>query len=143
MRFLRFAMLSSSSLSFITGIFMIVLYFFSVKNYFPLYFIAHANQFRVISRAMKLRADESKNVLSTGDRRTVSFPVRSCERDAIRKIPGKGERFFLLQNLQKSFFTMKTTDALISKFILARKSTCFGQFLCITGASAECTVENS
>jgi hypothetical protein len=28
------------------------------------------------------------------------------------------------------FFTIKPTDALISKFILVRNSTCFGQFLC-------------
>jgi hypothetical protein len=43
---------------------------------------------------MKLRADESKNVLFTGDRYTDISPVSSCVTDAIRKIPGKGERFF-------------------------------------------------
>jgi len=76
--------------------------FFAVAN-FPLYFIEHANQVRVISRAMKLRAEESKNVLFTGFRCTFSFPISSRVRDAIRKIPGKGVRFFfLLQNFQTS-----------------------------------------
>ena len=48
----------------------------------------------VISKAMKLRAEESKNVLFTAFLCTVSFPVSFCVRYAIRKIPGKGERLF-------------------------------------------------
>jgi len=43
---------------------------------------------------MKPRAEESKHVLFTGVCCTVSFPVSSCVREAIRKFPGKGESFF-------------------------------------------------
>jgi len=83
---------------------MIALYIFfiAVTNYSPLHVIEHANQVRVISRAMKPGDEESKHVLFTGVCCTASFPVSSCVRDAIRKFPGKGERFFLLQKLQRS-----------------------------------------
>jgi len=37
------------------------------------------------------------------------------------------------------FFTMKPTDALISKFILVCNSTCFGQFLCPLSGVFHCT----
>jgi hypothetical protein len=36
-------------------------------------------------------------------------------------------------------FTMKPTDALISKFILVRNSTCFGHFLCLSSGVFHCT----
>jgi len=73
---------------------MIVLYIFiAATNYSPVHFIEHANQFRVINRAMKPGDEESKHVLFTGVCCTVSFPLSSCVRDAIRNFPGKGERF--------------------------------------------------
>jgi len=38
-------------------------------------------------------------------------------------------------------FTMKPTDALISKFILVRNSTCFGQILCPSSGVFHCKFE--
>jgi hypothetical protein len=38
-----------------------------------------------------------------------------------------------------SFFTMKPAEALISKFILGRNTTCFGQFLCPSSGVFHCT----
>ena len=37
-----------------------------------------------------------------------------------------------------NFFTIKPTDALISKSILAQNSTCFGQFLCPSSGVFHC-----
>ena len=44
-------------------------------------------------------------------------------------------RLYILTN----FFTMKSTDALISKFILVRNSTCSVQFLCPSSGAFHCT----
>jgi hypothetical protein len=98
MRFLRFAMRRSSYRYFYDR----TIHFVLPPNYFPPYFIELANRVLVIRTAMKLRAEELENVIFTGVRCTISFPVSSGVRDAIRKIPGKGERCFLLQNLQMS-----------------------------------------
>jgi hypothetical protein len=38
-----------------------------------------------------------------------------------------------------NFFTIKPTDAIISKFILVRNSTCFRQFLCPSSGVTHCT----
>jgi len=39
------------------------------------------------------------------------------------------------------YFSIKPTDALISKFILVRNSTCFGQFLCPSSGVSHCTFD--